>query len=241
MDVLNRLIAKARLKLSRSRRIWANVHGPAAAAVATAARLGWTMVSTRTIEWDDGSSLDLACDPPVVIGDRVHDAVRRWQCRRISAAILGAGLVNRMTLEPIRKLVHGVGRPEGFIRQHRAALRSAACGGQWPQARLFAAGLADDPGCQLCKAHGPPGEPPPKGTLKHRLICPYLKLDGGGGDAEGRGADADSLDLHGDLEGRRDPFVPVVATTRRLALSRNTLRLSEILRQARNESEEFAG
>ena len=49
------------------------------------------------------------------------------------------------------------------------AVRSLVIGSQWPQARLAAAGLADDASCQLCEAA--------EGTLFHRAwLCPAHDL-----------------------------------------------------------------
>ncbi len=242
--VMDRMVAKARWRLSRAKRIWASVYGPAAALVATAARLGWTVLNSTAIECDDGSSLDLGCDPPAVVGERVHDAVRRWQCRRIARVILGAGIGCRITLGPLRKLLHGRDKPRNFFRQHRGALRSVLCGGQWPQARLFTAALADDSSCQLCGVHCTPVSEAPRGTLLHRLQCPHLHLptnpahehDGRAGAADeddGHDGSGDVLDGSGGLRGRQ-------------AVSKSTMRdAGSILAEARikvnNASDEERG
>ena len=56
--------------------------------------------------------------------------------------------------------------------QHKAALKSAIIGRQWPQQRLKQAKLVDDGSCQLClgSATGPAA-----GTLLHRVQCPALR------------------------------------------------------------------
>ena len=43
------------------------------------------------------------------------------------------------------------------------ALRSAASNGQWPQVRLFRAGMVNDKLCKICGTHD--------GTLEHRHVC----------------------------------------------------------------------
>ena len=49
-------------------------------------------------------------------------------------------------LDPRRKTDNSEWGP-----RERAGLRSACTNRQWPQARLFSAGLAENPGCQLCE------------------------------------------------------------------------------------------
>ena len=52
-----------------------------------------------------------------------------------------------------------------MTRGERAGLKSAVSGGQWPQAKLFTAGLADHPWCDLCMRVGEQTV----GNLTHRI------------------------------------------------------------------------
>ena len=67
--------------------IWARVAGPVAAAVASMARLGWPFLSGSRLRRDDGETLDLMADPPVVVIDAVRAAVRRWRLKRIASTL----------------------------------------------------------------------------------------------------------------------------------------------------------
>ena len=54
----------------------------------------------------------------------------------------------------------------------KASLKSAVVGGQWPQDRLFKAGLTDHPNCVLCAAQGVET----RGTLLHRCMkCKFVE------------------------------------------------------------------
>ncbi len=84
-QLMTTMIAKARARLARAKRVWQAVKGPAAAVVATAGRIGWTMHSATSITTDEGRHLNLDLDPPCVIATYVAAAVRRWQWGRVAA------------------------------------------------------------------------------------------------------------------------------------------------------------
>ena len=78
----------------------------------------------------------------------------------------------------VTNLVYGRGEKAGrkacplWKAEHRAHLKSASVGGQWPQARLAKIpGWTNDPRCQLCQAA--------VGTLAHRHECPATTPEGG--------------------------------------------------------------
>jgi hypothetical protein len=76
----------------------------------------------------------------------------------------------------IGKLLDGPGRakgrPSGWLMDHKPFLRSAVCGGQWPQVRIAGlAGEGADDQCQLCHDQ--------LGTLEHRRSCQATMPDGG--------------------------------------------------------------
>ena len=164
---------------------WAKVSGPAAAALATADRIGWTFISGDRLHCDDGTVLDLHLDPPVVVAEAVKRAVRRWRLGRIIKSfpelvpglpdIVAEGLLSpvRTTLIDFSDVLARLSSRgkvstcavfDAWEAKYRADLTSAVCGGQWPQARLASVpGWVDDNRCQLCLS-----EP---GTLPHRLVC----------------------------------------------------------------------
>ncbi len=183
--LLHKSITTAKMQLIKAAKPWAVVNGPAAAAVATAGRLGWTFHDAERIETDDGELIDMSLDPPVVVKRRVEEAVRRWRNRRmVDAAGLrvnaegdgGAGICT----QPLRHLMRPSADRTAWSRAHQAALQSAATNGQWAQQRLHKAGLADHPHCTLGTADGFANDAadgaavcaePPVGTLPHRVAA----------------------------------------------------------------------
>ena len=79
---LRSLSAHAVRIVEATSRVWASVHGPATAAVASARRLGWTVLDEARIETDLGEVLDLDVDSPAFVVREVGEAVRRWRWRR---------------------------------------------------------------------------------------------------------------------------------------------------------------
>ena len=178
-SALLRTVAAAKRRLAAAKNAWSAVHGPAAAVVATAARIGWTFVDGLTAMTDEGEVVNFCAVPPLRVRRMVNDAVRRWRWRCLSArfpslAASGGG-AHGPFLQPIFKLLDTRLIPtDEWSWQHKAALRSAVLGRQWPQQRLFSAGLAPSKGCRLCAAAWPDVEPP-LGTLLHRAAaCPCL-------------------------------------------------------------------
>ena len=165
---------------------WAKVKGPVGAAVASAARLGWTFEGGSAIDCGDGTRLDLACDPPVVVACAVQRAVRAWRRLRLAAAFPhlvpdvpdfacpGSGaLPPRRVLidfaEVTASVIRAPSAPRFFkdwTAPCRGHLLSAMSGGQWPPGRLASArrDWIGDVNCQLCIAA--------EGTLLHRQLCP---------------------------------------------------------------------
>ncbi len=173
--VMERLLAKAKMKLAKARRPWGVARGPVTGFLLTAARINWTIHSATNITCDDGTELDLLVDPPAVVSEKVHEAVRRWQMRNVIDYFPTLRGASSICIKPLRDLIHGARKPEGWGSKQRSALMSAVCGGQWPQARLASAGLADDPFCKLCEAYGDSTGEPPRGTLRHRFKCPFVR------------------------------------------------------------------
>ncbi len=174
------LMGKATLRLTKARRVWAAVCGPAAATLASAARLGWTVSDAFSFTTDRGRVLDLLQDPPCEVRREVHAAVERWRWRLADRHLAGLdanGDGSGALIGPVRKLLRPAALACDWTRGYQSALRSVLTGRQWPQARLYAAGLADHPSCQKCTAEGRLADPnavgaapsPPAGTLWHRV------------------------------------------------------------------------
>ncbi len=189
-------ISRARAAVTAAMRPWSVVRGPAAAVIATAARIGWHVQDATTFVTDQGRVLNLTLDPPIVVKREVDDAVRRWRWRQVTAAAPHLAAHGDDTegacIAPIRLLLRVASRTRAWTAGHQAALRSAVCNAQWPQARLHSAGLAADPFCKYCEAEGVAGEgqrdgdsaqqqqrqrpfqslaaEPPRGTTIHRIL-----------------------------------------------------------------------
>ena len=154
---------------------WAKVHGPAAAFVASAFRLGWSVADSFCLVTDRGQALDLRRDSPAFVMAEVREAVWRWRWRRLEEKhpCLAAGAGGHGPfMRPIFKLLSA--RPNAsWSAEQQGALRSAVADRQWTQGRLFSAGLASSPNCQLCVTLGFCGpddrDPRHRGTLLHRL------------------------------------------------------------------------
>ncbi len=173
--------------------VWSTVTGPAAAVVASAHRIGWSIVGGRHIHCDDGEELDLLLDPPVVVVQAARRAVRRWRLQNIGAALphlvpdspdvsVSASKPGQLPaptrefvidyVDVIQNLLRTTsgGRCaafDGWQPEFCGDLRSVISGGQWPQARLASVKTwTDDNRCQLCLAA--------TGTLAHRLVCPAI-------------------------------------------------------------------
>ena len=167
---------------------WQLVVGPAGAVIASLARLGWRALPNHALYTDTHKLLDMLLDPPAVIKHEVKQAVRRWQHKQLAAQLLHLvpsepdahipsppGTPSQDHIIDLGGNLHKLVFPKGSSQteipscplwqtKHRAPLRSAIVGGQWPQYRLMQAKWTDDPRCQLCQAH--------PGTLTHRFQCP---------------------------------------------------------------------
>ena len=85
--LLQRSLTNAKMALARARRQWAVVKGPAAALVATLARIGWTVIDATTAYDDLATEVSFILDSPAMVKRKVHESVRRWRWRL--AGLLG--------------------------------------------------------------------------------------------------------------------------------------------------------
>ena len=174
--------------------LWHRVRGPATALVATLFRIGWAVIDATHLRTDTGHTLNLLLDPACVVVAEVHQAVRRWRTRRLAHALptimpdkpdvdlssTHSGCLDVFVnySDVAARLVYGRNDKAGtkacmlWAPEHKASLKSAVVGGQWPQARLAGIpGWTNDPRCQLCQAA--------VGTLEHRHCCPATTPVGG--------------------------------------------------------------
>ena len=180
VKLLNYSVAKAKRALLAAKRPWGVVRGPAGAMTASAARLGWTVVDATTAVTELGRQVHFVRDSPKMVKSLVKQSVDRWRWRLAESQFpaLQAAEGRGPVWSPIARLLKygrwaaqgegGKGRRREDVltvtRGEQAMLKSAIVGGQWPQDRLYKAGLADHPHCMLCYARGVEV----RGTLLHR-------------------------------------------------------------------------
>ena len=111
-------------RVNAAKQPWSVATGHAAALLLTLQRVGWQVVNATTLITDDGRTLDLNLDPPIVVSRCMVRAVRRWRWRNMSKAHPS---LNNATcsFEPIPS------RRKGTMQ---AGTRSFAepCGPWWP-------------------------------------------------------------------------------------------------------------
>ena len=77
--LLDYSIGKAKRAVLAAKRPWAVVRGPAGAVVATAARIGWTVVDATTAVTDVGRHVCFTKDSPKMVKLLVRQSVDRWR------------------------------------------------------------------------------------------------------------------------------------------------------------------
>ena len=157
---------RAKLELTKAKRQWAAVKGPAAAMVATLARLGWTVVDAARVYTDKREEVDFVKDPPARVKQHINDSVRRWRWK-LAGLVVGEGpegWTDGPVWKPVADLISRGkwrdpvdGTQEGGVVSFKrvgeqASLRSAFVGGQWPQVVFHTSGLLEEPFCELCRA-----------------------------------------------------------------------------------------
>ena len=132
--------------------LWHHVRGPAAAMVASAWRLNWTVESATSLITDEGCPLDLLKDPPVVVRSAVCEAVRRWRNLLIFAKFPHLGPPDQSHGLHLRPLWAALRHKNAstWTSAHQASLKAAFADRQWPQDRGWAAGWAQHDRCILC-------------------------------------------------------------------------------------------
>ena len=139
--------------LIRAPRPWSRVYGPAAAFIATCARLKWTVIDAGNVITDTGQALNLLVDPPAEVVRQVAAAVRRWRWRNIERAIPQLELGEHeqaAVMQPIYELLRSTRNDKEWNPNLRGYLKSANAGRQWPQTRLMSANLSSHSACAFC-------------------------------------------------------------------------------------------
>ena len=189
-SILQRLVVRAKLRLSTAKSHWANVHGPAAAFVASALRLQWIIHDAFRITMDNGVGFNFTVDSPAFVKRAICQSVRRWRWRAIGIRVEGTdpdGCGDGSFLLPVYRLLDPRYHRDdaSWGPAQRAGLHSAMADRQWTQDRLHAANLAPSPECQLCLASSAWDaergcrmcrHPIARGTKGHRLWeCPVTE------------------------------------------------------------------
>ena len=187
IPALRRLVLLAVRRLQNRQSPWAMVKGPAAAFVASAWRLGWTVHSFDDVTTDIGTHLNMYRFSPIEMKEEVDRAVRRWRWRRVevrvpslSSARGGFGAF----VHPVFKMLQASGTSPEWGPKQQGGLRSTLTNRQWPQSRLWTAQMVATRNCKLCVAHGfcsvDEDDPRYAGTLTHRIwTCPVMQSERG--------------------------------------------------------------
>lgn len=150
---LLQLAASAKSRLIEAKRIWSKVFGPAAAMVASCARIGWTVIDALNVMTDDGTPLNFAADPPAVVREECREAVRRWRWRNIASTMNQLqlnGTSQGAVMQPIWSLLKSKQNDERWNPRLRGYLKSVVSNRQWTQVRLKLAGKAEHDRCLFC-------------------------------------------------------------------------------------------
>ena len=159
LRILDGALARAQAVQQQRSHPWASVVGPGGAVVATLRRIGWQATSAAMWTTHDGTVLDLADDiSPRSLQSLIAKAVERWQYQQVAQHEGLEHLRHGIHIGPIKKVISSLTARQ--LTKEASGLRSTVIGAQWPQARLFEAGLAACDQCQKCGAAA--------GTLPHR-------------------------------------------------------------------------
>lgn len=142
---------------------WNRVRGPAGAMILSLRRIGWEVPHARCFRDDLGRSIDLLEYSPSDVGSMVHQGVQRWLWRLVALECGRPELSEGVALPPISSILRRP--PKWATPRQLGSLCSTVEGGQWPQTRLFRAGLVLESRCPLC--HGASGT----GAQTFRVRC----------------------------------------------------------------------
>ena len=92
-SILQRLVVRAKLRLSLTKSPWTTVHGPTAAFATSALRLNWTIHDALRVPMDSGASFHFTLDYVVFVKHAICQSLRRWRWRVKSRAFVCVGVV----------------------------------------------------------------------------------------------------------------------------------------------------
>ena len=143
---------------------WRRAQGPSGAVMATLKRIGWKPI--RIHKWlTHRGEIDICKMCPTSVARLVDEATEKWLWVQVSKSKKDLEHLEKGgVFQPIHRLV--TQKPcEAWSAELQGQLRSMVADGQWPQDRLYKAGLVDSPICLAC------GEV--NGTMHHRCwACP---------------------------------------------------------------------
>ena len=155
------------IRLSKLQRPWGSVAGPAGAVVLTLRRLGWIASSAFSWQTDDGVEVLIREMAPMSIRKLIDSSVQRclwreWANSRTAKDELFIRNPGGYWMEEVRRWTGHASGWMDWTRFEASVVGSIVSGSQWPQDRLFLAGMVDVRECQACGSRQ-------HGTVGHRL------------------------------------------------------------------------
>ena len=116
------------------------------------------MLSAAEFRLENGAVVNLHRDPLVYVAWLVERAIERAIAFEIADSLGEAIMEGGVQLVPILKLLYGgkFGIARNKVLPAQGVLRSQFIGSQWPQVRLFEAGLVESNLCAICVGEVPP-------------------------------------------------------------------------------------
>ena len=145
---------------------WRASAGLTPGCILTACRLGWSSQYGVVFPMCGGDPIDLSTIPLSQLKENIASQVSIWCAQQIANSQTLASLARGAWLKPLRSFIYNSKR-KGLSRCQAGYIRSATSDCQWPQDRMYEAGLASENGdlCLSCRGA--------KGTLGHRhWECP---------------------------------------------------------------------
>ncbi len=144
--LLDNAIKRAERQLEQTGYEWANVKGPAGAAVLTARRIGWRFLSGFRLVDERGSVIDMGITDPRNVRTAVERATRTAAAVRAATKEGIERAADGIWMAPILRALASKRLPATA----KAALKRSFTGGYWANARRAAQGLCSEADCDRC-------------------------------------------------------------------------------------------